>query len=211
MTLFLRIFFRLLYHEFAWMYDFVSSSVSGGRWLEWTSSMVPLVQGSRVLELGFGPGHLLLKFSQNGIRAFGLDDSRQMIKLAKARLRQNDYFNPYLVRGLGQTLPFLAQSFDCVVATFPTGFIFQSSTLLDIHRILRTGGSLVTLLSAWITSRSLISRFLAWLFRITGQNLSGQVDEEILLKPFLAAGFNARLHWVTLRDSRLLFVIATKN
>lgn len=209
MSLFLRIFFRLLYHDFAFLYDFISAFVSGGRWREWTSSILPLAHGRRVLELGFGPGHLLLKYLLIGISAVGLDDSQQMINLAKTRLRKKN-FSPDLVRGLGQSLPFCAQSFDCVVATFPTGFIFQASALQDIRRILKPGGSLVILLSAWITDRSLFSRFLSWLFRITGQSLSDQVQEETILKPFLDAGLDARLHWAALRDSRLSFVIAVR-
>ena len=209
MSLFLRIFFRLLYHEFAWLYDLVSASVSGGRWQAWINSILPLVQDPDILELGSGPGHLLFKFRQNKFHAIGLDSSRQMIALARKKLIRNE-FDPCLVRGSGQALPFCAQSFDFILATFPTEFIFKSSSLLEINRLLRSGGSLIILISAWITSRSLVSRFLAWLFRITGQTLSAQIEEERLLKPFTDTGMHARLHWVNLPDSRLLFVIVTK-
>ncbi len=210
MSLILKIFFRLLYHEFAWAYDFISALVSGGRWKAWVSEVLPLVQGPDVLELGIGPGHLLLSLEQKGFNVVGLDASRQMVRQAKKKLAQN---NPglCLVRGLGQALPFDDQSFHTVVATFPTGFIFQPAALMDIRRVLRPGGNLVILLSAWITSRSFMSRVLAWLFRITGQSLSEQVDEAKLLRPFLESGFDPRLLWIETPGSRLMFVIAGNN
>ena len=53
----LRIFFQLLYHPFAWAYDLVAGLVSLGRWKSWVLCGLPLLAG-RVLEIGFGPGHL---------------------------------------------------------------------------------------------------------------------------------------------------------
>ena len=49
--------FHLLYHQFAWTYDFVAAFVSLGRWQDWVDAVVPFMSG-RVLEIGFGPGHL---------------------------------------------------------------------------------------------------------------------------------------------------------
>lgn len=54
----LKTFFYLLYHRFAWAYDFVATSVSVGMWDEWVFSVLPALEGPIVLELGHGPGHL---------------------------------------------------------------------------------------------------------------------------------------------------------
>ncbi len=208
MSLILRIFFRLLYHEFAWAYDLISAFVSGGRWKAWVAAAVPLVQGPDVLELGFGPGHLFSNLVKNGFKVVGLDPSRQMARRARKKLARDGQRDPLLVRGEGQALPFACQAFDTVVATFPTAFIFQPAALQDIRRVLKPGGRLAILLSAWITDRSLPARFLAWLFRITGQSLTEQVDETKLLRPFLESGLDPRLYWVETPGSRLMFVIA---
>ncbi len=54
----LRFFFRLLYHQFAFTYDLVAATVSLGRWKDWVLSVVPFIEGTRILEIGHGPGHL---------------------------------------------------------------------------------------------------------------------------------------------------------
>jgi ubiquinone/menaquinone biosynthesis C-methylase UbiE len=78
----LRPVYYLLYHQLAWTYDFVTSVVSLGRWSDWVQSALPYLNG-RVLEFGFGPGHLLPSLSENNLPAFGLDESRQMAHLAR--------------------------------------------------------------------------------------------------------------------------------
>ncbi|MEW6241946.1 MAG: class I SAM-dependent methyltransferase, partial [Chloroflexota bacterium] len=54
----LRVFYHWLYHPFAWVYDFVAAVVSLGRWNEWIMTVMPLIEGTRILELGHGPGPL---------------------------------------------------------------------------------------------------------------------------------------------------------
>jgi ubiquinone/menaquinone biosynthesis C-methylase UbiE len=133
-----------------------------------------------------------------------------MARLAHKNLRFAGLPTP-LLRGDGQRLPFCKSSFNCVVATFPTTYIFLPSTLSEIERVLLPGGRLVILISAWITDRSWISRFLAWLFRFTGQVLPDQIHYPDLLTPFSSANLNSRLEWVNLPGSRLLMIIAEKT
>jgi len=172
--------------------------------------MKGFVQGPRILELGFGPGHLLLALQEQGFSVFGLEASRQMLRIAQKRLTGLRP-KPGLVCGVSQALPFACTSFNNIISTFPTTFIFQADTLAEIHRLLTPGGSLVILLSAWITDRSLFSRFLAWLFRVTGQVPPDTFNEHHLLSPFIAAGFTPQTRWLELPDSRLLFIVAFNN
>ena len=51
----LRLFFKLLYHQFAFTYDLVAAAVSFNRWKDWTREILPLIEGTRILELGYGP------------------------------------------------------------------------------------------------------------------------------------------------------------
>ena len=67
--------FHLLYHELAWTYDMVSWLVSFGAWRKWQQSALPYVRGPAVLELGHGPGHILVQLAGAGYTVVGLDRS----------------------------------------------------------------------------------------------------------------------------------------
>ena len=54
----LNFFYRHLYHGLAFAYDAVAVLVSFGQWVEWTKATLPFIEGTRLLELGHGPGHL---------------------------------------------------------------------------------------------------------------------------------------------------------
>jgi len=201
---FLRVFFHLLYHPLAWTYDLVSWTVSLGRWKDWVESVVPYIEGTYVLELGHGPGHLQRILRSFDLFAVGLDESRQMGVLAKRNLIQSGYTQANLIRGLGQHLPFSSETFDTLIATFPTEYIFEERTLLEMRRILKNGGRFVVLPVAWVTGSGILDRFAAWLFRVTGQAPSDLNQEAIyrLVEPFEKVGFQSQIQQVEVKSNR---------
>jgi ubiquinone/menaquinone biosynthesis C-methylase UbiE len=214
----LRFFFHHFYHAFAWTYDLVSAVVSVGRWRDWVLTALPYLDGPRVLEIGHGPGHLQAAMREKGLVAFGLDESRQMGRMAFARLARVG-LPVALTRGQAQFLPFGADCFDNVVATFPTEYIFDLRTLEEIYRVLRSpdpksgrpGGKLVVVPMAWIGGENVQDRAAAWLFRVTHQG--SQITEALkdrIKVPFAVAGFAVRVETVEKRSSTVLVVIAEK-
>jgi SAM-dependent methyltransferase len=213
----LKLFFRLLYHEMAWTYDIVAFFVSAGLWESWINEALPRVIGPRVLELGHGPGHLQIKLFEARLQTFGLDRSRQMGSLARMNFRrfckQNPlYLNGYahfpkLTRGVTQKLPFPANSFESILATFPTEYILDPSTLQEIYRILIPGGRLVILFGAWITGRHWNERAAACLFRISGQSPERNTTWSY---PIEKVGFHASVITQDLATSQLVFIIGEK-
>jgi ubiquinone/menaquinone biosynthesis C-methylase UbiE len=209
----LRIVFYLLYHPFAWSYDLVAASVSLGRWLDWVRAVIPFIEGTRVLELGHGPGHLQRTLFNRGLLAVGLDESWQMGQLAKRRLVDSGYTKFNLSRGLAQSLPFPAEAFDTIVSTFPSNYIFEPATLLEAHRTLKNGGRFIVLPAAWIIGQKLMERYAAALFRVTGQVPTEPIDiiSERLKQPFREAGFEVQIEQVEVKSSLVLIVCAQKN
>ena len=200
----MRVFFRLLYHPFAFTYDLVAASVSFGKWKYWIAEIVPFIEGTRILELGHGPGHL-----QHVLRGFGfdstaLDESPQMGLLAKRRLGA-----PHkLTRGLAQRLPYANNSFDTIVATFPTEYIFDARTISEIERCLSSGGKLVIMPVAYPRSK-----ILRWLYKITGETPS-TLEESLISKtkqPFIKAGLYTEIQMIEVKSGILLVVIATNK
>ncbi len=208
---FLRFFFWHFYHGFAWTYDSVAAIVSIGRWNDWVKVALPYASG-RVLEIGHGPGHLqasLRESNHDGV--FGLDESAQMGRLALARLRRTGFATVDLTRGLAQSLPFAAATFDTVVSTFPSEYIFEEPTLQEVRRVLTRQGRFVVIPAAWIVGRKVLDRWAAWLFRTTDQSprFPPLVMSERLRKQLEEAGFRPEFDTVTVRSSEVLVVIAS--
>jgi ubiquinone/menaquinone biosynthesis C-methylase UbiE len=210
MRAFLSLFYKLLYHSFAPCYDLVAALVSLGRWQDWVFSIIPFIQSHNVLELGFGPGHLQHKLAQAGFHVSGLDESSQMAHLARQRL-QKAVLPVHLTRGVASMLPFRQHSFDTVLATFPTEFIFITQALHEINRVLTPDGQLVILLGVWFTGSSWLEKAETLLYQITGQAPPLKSTYPELITLYNGVGFDTRIEFVERPHDRLLFLIAQKT
>lgn len=207
--------FHLLYHQLAWTYDAVSWVVSLGAWRTWQMTVLDEVRGTAVLELGYGPGHMLGQLAAAGYEVSGIDPSPQMGRLAARRLRRAG-LAARLVRGKAQTLPFADSSFDCVVATFPTDYIVDPRTLTAVYRVLKANGRLLIVPEARLTGTGLGVRLLEGLYRVTGQRSSaaqsrtpaywGRFEER-----FNSAGFAPTYHQAILTGSTVNLIVCVKE
>ena len=211
----LNFFYRHLYHGLAFTYDSVAAVVSFGHWTEWINETLPFIQGTRLLELGHGSGHLqrvLLDSSssvnaRSGLFVVGLDESSQMGRLAQRRIVRAGIASPRLTRGLAQALPFHADTFDSIVASFPAEYIVDPRTLSEANRVLRGGGRLIVMPAAWPKSR-----LLQWLYRVTGESPTEVVEivKEKWSQHFIRAGFEVSVETLEVKSSVLLIVLARK-
>ena len=210
----LRFFFRLLYHQFAFTYDLVAATVSANRWKDWVISVVQFIEGTRILEIGHGPGHLQRVLLSRGWIAVGIDESAQMGRLAKRNLSRTStlsddiaYTQINLTRGLAQYLPFPNEAFNTIIATFPTEYINDPDTLGEVKRCLSNRGRLVVLPVSMPRNR-----FLDWLFKVTHQSPIEALDivRAKLKEPFVAAGFQTEVKTLDVKSGILLIVLANK-
>jgi ubiquinone/menaquinone biosynthesis C-methylase UbiE len=151
-----------------------------------------------------------MALNRDGSEAFGLDESRQMTSQAGGRLRRGKY-PVRLTIGYAQNLPFPCDSFDSVAATFPSEYIFEAQTLAEIRRVLRPGGQLVIVPSAWITGQGLLERLAAWLFQATGQAGALELILPGMKQRIAGSGFEVRHALVEAEGSRVLVVVGNKT
>lgn len=204
MRRFMRFFFRLLYHPFAFTYDLVAWVVSFGKWNNWVSSVIPHIEGTLILELGHGPGHLQRLLLDRGMVAIAIDESTQMGRIAKHRLGTSQK----LTRGVTQALPYASGSFDSIVSTFPSEYIFDPQTLSEVRRVLRNSGKLIVLPAAFPTNS-----FLQWLYTVTGETPM-ELNDLLLTrfgKPFEQAGFQTEVLMINKAPNATLIMIIAKN
>jgi len=198
----LCIFFRFLYHQFAFAYDFVAASVSFGHWKNWILEVVPFIEGTRTLEIGHGPGHLQRFLLSRGPVCVAIDESSSMGRLAQ----RNTDGAARLTRGLAQHLPFANESFDTIIATFPAEYITDPLTLSEVKRCLSDGGRFIVLPVAMPKNR-----FLSWLFQVTSQAPSDAMKEVQgkLAEPFIKSDFDVETHVLDLKSGTLIVIFAS--
>ena len=92
--------------------------------------------GSKVLEIGSGPGHVADMLVQVGADVTGVDFSSKMVEVAQSRypeitFRQAD----------AEKLPFEAESYDAVVANFVVHHLARPETVFcEVNRVLKPRG-----------------------------------------------------------------------
>ena len=194
-------------------------------------SVIPFIEGKRILEIGHGPGHLQRVLLSRNLVVVGIDESAQMGRLAKRNLTRRSfsqspikpsnvtsaskiaslYYPAYtqinLTRGVAQRLPFPNESFDTIVSTFPTEYITDPSTLAEVRRCLSSKGRVIVL-PVVLPKNS----FLDWLFKVTHQSPTEtmEVVKSRLKEPFIAAGFEAEIKTLDVKSGILLIVLAKK-
>lgn len=210
LTFLLKLFYSLLYHQFAWAYNIVAWIVSGGKWTEWVYTVLPLITGKQVLELGHGPGYLQVELSKKGYHIFGLDRSPQMIIQTQRRLFSHQ-FCYRLVRAAAEQLPFSSNSFDSVVTTFPTEYIFEHETIQEIWRVLKPHGKFIALVGVKIFPTGLYNRLLEIIYKTSRQDTPSETVLGYFLHHLNSVGLQGQIKWETTAGNQLLFVVCSKE
>ena len=198
---------HLLYNQFSWSYDIVASVVSLGLWEKWVMSVLPFIPIGKILEIGFGPGHLQTTLNKEGNRdVFGIDLSSSMCRLASRNIKRWNYI-PKIVRGISTHLPFPNTYFDTIVSTFPTSYILEEASFYEINRILKSNGTIVILPFAWFKRNHLFQSIVSQIMYNTGQF-------DFWINYFKTTFYFHRLDlsfkFIDLDKSRILIVIGNK-
>ncbi len=140
-----RLLFETLYRN-KYLYRFASTVPFAGQWHVWQRQILPRLRGHDVLELGCGPGDLLADMLAAGYTCSAVERSPQMVAAARETLKKRQLGSPGLVvQGTVQSLPFSDRTFDNVVSTFPSEYIYDTDTIAEVARVLRPGGRLIVI------------------------------------------------------------------
>jgi ubiquinone/menaquinone biosynthesis C-methylase UbiE len=109
------------------------------------SDVVTKMEKGTILDLGSGTGYLSIEIAKeaSGLRVYGIDLSRQMVKIARRHAKGVD--NARFVFGNAARLPFKDDSIDLVVSTGASHH-WKTPRLVfeECYRVLKPGGE------AWI-------------------------------------------------------------
>lgn len=226
--------FYLLYHQLAFTYELVAWLVSFGQWAAWRRLALLIMQPGPTLELAYGTGVFFLDMLAAGHRPVGLDISPYMAQQAGQRLRRQNYALP-LCQAQAQAIPFPSGHFVNVIATFPTDYMLQPDTLVEIKRVLRNtastpdghtpraeplglslgtkprdeaAGRLIIVAEGQLRGPWPLRPLINWLYKITNQRT---IPPEQPLKLLAAHDFDARWELVEHKGAQARLLIAGKH
>ena len=192
----------------------VAWSVSFGQWATWRRLALPFLQPGPILELAYGTGGFFLDLLEAGYQPVGIDLSPYMARLARQRLRRG-HLAIQLSQAKAQRLPFPSNYFANVVATFPTNYIFETSTLTEIYRVLMapraheggSAGRLIIVVEGQLRGPWPIRPLIDWLYKITDQHDFPTIKP---LPTLAAQHFDARWKTIEQRGISARLLIAYK-
>lgn len=136
---------RKSYRRYAPHYDAIFGWVFAGGRTQALETIAP-VAGKRILEVGVGTGISLPAYG-NGAEVIGIDLSREMLQVAKARLVNGEC---PAVAGLiemnAEELGFRDESFDSVVAMYVASVVPDPARLFaEMWRVCKPGGDILVI------------------------------------------------------------------
>jgi ubiquinone/menaquinone biosynthesis C-methylase UbiE len=158
-----KLLFETLYKN-RYLYRFASTVPFAGQWRIWQRQVLPCLQGHDVLELGCGLGDLLADMLAAGYDCRAVEHSPAMVSAARDTLRKRKVgASTHVLQGSAQSLPFSDATFDNVVSTFPSEYIYDKDTISEIKRVLRPGGRVIIIEGANLHPVGYIQPFLIFI------------------------------------------------
>jgi len=164
--------------------------------------------GSKVLEIGSGPGHIANHLAKLGASVTGVDFSPQMVEVAKKKYPQITF-----EQADAEDLPFEAGYFDTVVANYVVHHLARPERVFsEVYRVLKPSGRFAFAVWGPPEEQSSIGAFFGAveahhdLAELPHGPLFGIVDRDVYEPMLAAAGLETRelaVHTTTWRTDSL--------
>lgn len=134
---------RRLFAPLGPTYDRAAAVLSLGQDPRWRRFLVSRVRpGSEVLDVATGTGAVARRLLDRGCNVTGLDQSPEMLRVARSRLGGR----VRLVEGRAEQLPFEGASFDALTFTYLLRYVEDPAAVLgELARVVRRGGTVAML------------------------------------------------------------------
>ncbi len=151
----------------AWppFYNGISQLFSFGQWEKWQDRVFDSLTGKRVLEIGVGPGNLLLRLSKKGYTVTGIELSKDMAYEARRKVSEAG-FNVDILNCSVEKMPFKDETFDDIVLTFVLAEIEDlDKTIIEMKRVLKKSGKVIIIAGGMPQDKNPIAKIL---FKLIG-------------------------------------------
>ncbi len=153
------------YTRFAGLYDLAVKALPF--WRRWLGRTIPHIRGPRVLEVSFGTGYLLPRYSAH-FEVHGVDYNHRMVEIARRNLSRAGV-NAYLRQGDVESLPYEDEWFDSVVNTMAfSGYPDGAKAISEVRRVLREGGRLILIDVNYPSDGNRLGTMLVNFWKLTG-------------------------------------------
>lgn len=171
-------FFDLLYrayHALPQLYIGVTELFSLGQWEKWQDRVFEDTLGKKILEIGVGPGKLLLRIAKKGYRVTGIELRQDMAYEARKRVKEAGFDIDILHQSIYR-LPFKDETFDCIVMTFVLAEIDNlDRAIVEMKRVLKKGGKIIVIAGGIPQNKNNIAKFL---FRVIRYHTSLRLERD---------------------------------
>ena len=127
-------------------YDRLGAVMSFGQDPRWRRALVAAIDphpGQRVLDVATGTAMVAFALARSGCEVVGLDQSEQMLAVARAKLAAAPALAERVtfIRGEAERLPFPDRSFDALTFTYLLRYVDdREATMAELARVVRPGG-----------------------------------------------------------------------
>ena len=139
-------------------------------WKTWIKTVIPHIEGDRVLEASFGTGYLLMQYANN-YETYGIDFNKVMLEVAQKNLSRKGV-KASLQWANVENLPFPSNYFDTIVNTMAfTGYPNGEQAMSEFYRVLKAGGRLLIVDFDYPANRNRLGYWLTKLMESAGDTI----------------------------------------
>ncbi len=167
--------FYRAYHAWPKFYEGVTELFSIGQWERWQDKVFEDLTGKKILEIGVGPGKLLLLIAKKGYTVIGIELRRGMADEARRRVKKGGFDVDILHQSVYH-LPFKDETFDCIVLTFVLAEIAElDRAITEMKRVLKKKGKIIIIAGGMPQDKNLVARIL---FRLVGTQTTLRLERD---------------------------------